>query len=245
MKYFVWLLIAGLLISSPAFAAPKACLIGIDIGHMRDLPGATSARGVTELEYNAILAERLHTALDDAGVPSVILNPDLEDMALHERPERAAKAGATLLISIHHDSTPRPMSVWQWQGHDYNYSDSSSGYSLYLSKENPRFAESLRVAKKIGDGLRADGLAPNLSHADPVKGERRPLLDRTRGIYQYDHLVLLQKAAMPALLIEAYVIVNRDEELRLRTAGYQDKIIAAVTAAAADHCKRLVKTARH
>jgi N-acetylmuramoyl-L-alanine amidase len=204
---------------------------------MKNLPGAISARGVTELQFNAALAKRLHASLRKHGIPSVILNPDEEDMALHERPQRAEKAGATLFISIHHDSTlQRYLSTWQWQGHEYSYSDRSSGYGLYVSDENPSFRESLRLAKEIGGKLLASGLKPNLEHAENIPDEI--LLDKKRGVYKYSKLVVVQRATMPAILIEAGVIVNRAEELRVSTPEYQDKIISAVRAAAADHCGR-------
>jgi len=212
--------------------------VGIDIGHMKNLPGAISARGVPELQFNNILARRLHASLQKHGIPSVILNPDLEDMALHERPQRAEKAGATLFISIHHDSTlERYLSRWTWLGHEYSYSDRSSGYGLYISSdENPYFHESLRLAREIGDKLLAGGLKPNLEHAENIPDEI--LLDKKRGVYQYDKLVVTKLAPMPAILIESGVIVNRAEELRVSTHEYQDKIIAAVMAAAKDHCGR-------
>ena len=215
------LLIAGLLISSPALAA-SSCLIAIDAGHTYQKPGATSARGVPEMQFNMALAKKFQASLKKAHIRSFLTNPNGRIEHLVYRPWNAAKAGATLFISIHHDSTePQLQSTWQWQGEDQKYCDRFCGYGLFVSAENPHFDESLRTAQMAGDKLLAEGLVPALYHADPVLGENRPLLDNA------------------AILVEAGVIVNRDEELKVSTPAYQNKIVAALTAAAVDHCSRL------
>jgi len=228
-----------LLISSPALAAPS-CLIAIDAGHYRAEPGAISARGIPELEFNLNLARRFQAALDKKGIRSFLTNPDGEMESLIDRPLSAEKAGATLFISIHHDSVePFNLSLWQWHGDEHHYCDRFCGYSLYVSKRNPHFRESLHAARVTADSLLKSGLTPALYHADPVLGENRPLLDKKRGIYNYRNLAVLMFAHIPAMLVEAGVIVNRDEELKVETPAYQDKIVAALTAAAVDHCNKL------
>ena len=46
---------------------------------------------------------------------------------------------------------------------------------------------------------------------------RRELLDAQAGVYRYDQLIVLKDTRMPAVLLEAGSIVNRDEELLLAT----------------------------
>jgi N-acetylmuramoyl-L-alanine amidase len=233
-------ILIGFLFSSSVFAASSACLIAIDAGHYHDAPGAISARGTPELTFNLNLAEKFKTALDKRGIRSFLTNPDGDVESLVDRPLSAEKAGATLFISLHHDSVEEfNLSTWQWQGEEHHYCDRFHGYSFYVSKRNPHFKESLRAAKIASDKLLADGLTPALYHADPVLGEGRPLLDKKRGIYNYNKLAVVMFASMPAMLVEAGVIVNRDEELLVETPEYQDKIVSALTAAAVDHCDRL------
>lgn len=237
--------IATLLFSQPALAAPSACLIAIDAGHYHAEPGAISARGIPELEFNLNLARKFQAALDKKGIRSFLTNPNGDMESLIDRPLSAEKAGATLFISIHHDSVEqRNMSMWQWRGEEHHYCDRFCGYSLYVSRRNPHFKESLRAARVAANELLASGLTPALYHADPVLGEGRPLLDKRRGIYNYRNLAVLMFAHIPAMLVEAGVIVNRDEELKVETPAYQHKIIAALTAAAVDHCDRLKNSAQ-
>lgn len=244
MRLATCLVIAGLLTPSSAHAASSACLIAIDAGHYHDAPGAISARGRPELEFNLELADKFKTALDKGGIRTFLTNPDGDFDSLFDRPIVAEKAGATFFISIHHDSVePGNLLMWQWQGEEHHYADDRyRGYSLYVSKRNPHFKESLHAARIASDKLLADGLTPALYHADPFPhGEGRPLLDKKRGIYNYRNLAVAMFASMPAMLVEAGVIVNRDEELLVETPEYQEKIVSALTAAAVDHCNRLAK----
>ena len=47
-------------------------------------------------------------------------------------------------------------------------------------------------------------------------GENRPFADELNGVHYYDNLTVARSAAMPALLVEAGVIVNPADEARLR-----------------------------
>ncbi|HMG80469.1 MAG TPA: hypothetical protein VK591_17435, partial [Xanthobacteraceae bacterium] len=56
------------------------------------------------------------------------------------------------------------------------------------------------------------------------------------GVYRYDQLVVLRYTRMPALLLEAGSIVNRQEELELATPERRTLTSAAVAAAVEDFC---------
>jgi N-acetylmuramoyl-L-alanine amidase len=226
-------------------SAAADCLVAIDIGHHREAPGAISARGESELHFNTALAQRLHRFLQGVGVPSLVINPDAAPIALADRPRAAAEAGASLFIAIHHDSVQEKyLSTWTWEGREYRYSDRYSGYGLFVSGKNPAYEQSLAVATRIGDELLARGLRPSLHHAEAIAGENRPLVDGERGIYRFDDLVVLKTATMPAVLVEAGIIVNRADELTVRTIAYQDKLIAAIAGAAAAHCDQVQGSAK-
>ena len=71
-------------------------------------------------------------------------------------------------------------------------------------------------------------MAPALYHADPVFGENRPFADQDNGVHYFDHLAVLRYAIMPALLFEAGVIVNREEESKMRDNNIRKQIAAGV-----------------
>lgn len=238
-------LVALALCTASTASQAVGCAVAVDIGHSVQHPGATSARGVGEWKFNVALARQVSDALTLAGIRAALLDPQGNGISLLERPAAALKAGATLLISLHHDSVqPRYLSRWEWAGREQSFSDLFKGYGLFVSTRNPAVSESLAVATAIGDAMLAGGLRPSLHHSEQIPGEGRPLLDPVRGVYQYDDLVVLASATMPAVLIEAGVIVNRDEELDVASPQRQAMLASAVVAAATGHCTRLASSAK-
>jgi N-acetylmuramoyl-L-alanine amidase len=220
--------LAGLLLIPALAQAEPACKVAVDIGHHRDAPGATSARGVPEWSFNKALAGEVAEALRRQGIAAVLMNPAGDPIELKQRPADALAAGATLFLSIHHDSV---------QDQYLPYADRFSGYGLFVSAKNPEFEKSRAAAEAVGDQLLKLGLTPSLHHAEPIPGENRPLLDERRGIYRYDDLVVLKYATMPALLIEAGIIVNRHDEEILSDQGFRRRFAGAVAQGLAAWCR--------
>ena len=214
----------------------SAALIALDVGHFNEEPGATSARGRQELEFNRELAADLAAALQAFGHTTRTIGADGGMRELWRRPQAAN--GADFFISVHHDSTQaRFQSAWTFEGSEQRYSDRFAGFSLFVSRESRMWQPALKCASAIGASLVRAGFTPSLYHADPVVGENRPFADKANGVHFFDHLAVLRRAAMPAVLFEAGVIVNRDEELRLRDRAVQKRIAASV-AGGIDECIR-------
>jgi N-acetylmuramoyl-L-alanine amidase len=207
--------------------------IAVDVGHYLAQPGVISARGVTEFEYNRQLAQEIAEALQRAGHKTILIGDDGLAESLGRRAPRAT--GMDLFISIHHDSVqPRFLSAWEHEGESYLYSDLFSGFSLFVSRLNSHTESSLKCASTIGAALRGAGFTPSRYHADPIVGENRPFADEANGVHYFDNLAVLKTASIPALLFEAGVIVNRDEELRLRDPAVRQRIAEAISGAASD-----------
>jgi len=126
---------------------------------------------------------------------------------------------------------PRFLTSWDIDGETLLYSDRFSGFSLFVSRLNSHTEASLKCASAIGAALREAGFTPSRYHADPIVGENRPFADETNGVHYFDNLAVLKTATIPALLFEAGVIVNRDEELRMRDSAVRGRIAQSVTAA--------------
>lgn len=227
-------------VSGPVQAGclPKTCLIVVDAGHGPKRSGATSATGVEEYDFNTRLAGQVVKALVAAGFTrAMLLDPKGLDLPPVARARRAAAAKAGLLLSIHHDSTqPQFMETWTVAGKTRRYSDRFAGYSLFYSGKNAKDAASLEWARLIGGELRAAGLVFTRHHAADIPGERRELVDDTVGVYRYDGLAVLRDAGMPAVLLEAGVIVNRTEEMELATPKRQERTAVAVAKATLAWC---------
>ena len=106
--------------------------------------------------------------------------------------------------------------------------DELAGFSLFVSRHNPQRAKSLACASAIGAELRAAGFTPSRYHADPVIGENRPFADEANGVHYYDNLGVGKTATMPSVLVEAGVIVNRQEEKRMLDPAVRARIARAI-----------------
>lgn len=197
-----------------------AAWIIVDAGHTPAHPGATGASGRVEHLYNLDLSKAVADDLKAAGDRVTRSGADGFDIALADRPNTAPKAD--FFISIHHDSMQQ---AWIDSGRNKEL----KGYAIFVSELNPHYQRSLACAKAIGERLQAAGESPSLYHATPVKGENRPLIDRRLGIHKFDDLVVLKTARMPAVLVEAGVFVNPDEERRLAQPATIDKLANAIS----------------
>jgi N-acetylmuramoyl-L-alanine amidase len=189
----------------------------VDVGHHYGAPGATSASGMAEFEFNQVLALELRRSLEIEGFEVRLIGERGDYAVLHERTRDAA--GAQLFLSIHHDSVRAEF-----------LPDAAffSGFSLFVSRLNPALDESLACASAIGARLRAAGFAPSRYHADPVFGAGRAYADEKNGVHYYDRLAVARTATMPAVLIEAGVIVNPEEERALRDSRVRSRIARAI-----------------
>jgi len=76
--------------------------------------------------------------------------------------------------------------------------------------------------------MRSAGFRPSRYHADPVLGEDRPFADEANGVHYYDNLAVGRSASMASVLVEAGVIVNREEDQRMRDPAVRQAIARAM-----------------
>lgn len=203
-------LATALLLNTPVAANPdRPARIAVDVGHTLAAPGATSARGRTEFDFNRVLAFQVVDALSALGLDTVLVNADGLIASLADRP--AQVPDADFLISIHHDSVSElELERWEWAGRTETYSDRWQGHSMFISQRNPDTERSLLCASAIGARLQRAGFVPTDKNA-----RRRAYADEQHAVHYYDNLVVLYRAVQPAMLFEAGVIKHRIEELLL------------------------------
>jgi N-acetylmuramoyl-L-alanine amidase len=212
----------------------------VDVGHTVNVPGAMSARGMPEYAFNLQLAREVKQALVDAGFEQAVLmiTGTAPWRGLVERAVRANAMHADLFISIHHDSVPDNLKqVWEYVGQKNEFNDDYPGYALFISNDNADPAGSLLFGSMLGHELERRGLYYTPHYTLALMGHyRRILLDAEAGVYRYDQLIVLRQTRMPALLLEAGSIVNRQEELELATPERRSLTSAAVATAVANFC---------
>jgi N-acetylmuramoyl-L-alanine amidase len=212
----------------------------VDVGHTAEAPGAKSARGLYEFDFNLALAKLIDQQLTSAGFDktALLITEGKARKGLTERAERANRSSADLFLSIHHDSVPdRFLEKWEYEGEQRSFSDRFNGHSLFISDSNGDYGGSLTFGKLLGRQLKAQGLQYTHHYTEKFMGYRqRILVDPEAGVYRYDQLIVLRKTHMPAVLLEAGSIINRDEELAMGTPERQAQISTATLAAVDRFC---------
>lgn len=220
MSFLRQLIVACLCASTAAGAAPPR--VAVDVGHTLAEPGAISARGRSEFEFNRDLAGLLVLALRSRGARVQEVNSSGAIGSLAARPEQAR--GSDFFISIHHDSiSPEYLQFWDWDGSEASHTTVKRGFGIFVSRRNPDLGASLRCASTIGATLRRGGFEPTSWH-----GRKHQPADAENGVWYYDNLVVLHKATFPAVLFEAGVIKHREEELELLEADRQARMADAL-----------------
>ena len=229
----------------PPAAKATACQrsafrVVVDVGHTADVPGAESARGVPEYDFNLQLADAVKQELVASGFTKTIrlITATAPWAGLLERAAHANSMHADLFISVHHDSVPDNLiETWEYNGQKHQFSDRFRGYSVFISGANADRKGSLAFGRLLGRELQARGMHYTSHYTLPLMGRHRhQLLDADAGVYRYDQLVVLRNTLMPAVLLEAGSIVNRQEELECASTDRRTRIAAAVVAAVEQFC---------
>jgi N-acetylmuramoyl-L-alanine amidase len=219
---------------------PRKFRIVLDVGHTAASEGATSARNVAEFLFNLRLVQRMEEKLKAEGFPQtrLLLTEGKARPSLAKRVAAANNLQANLFLSIHHDSVPdKLLENWEFEGKKSYFSDRFSGYSVFVSRNNPDFKTSLAFAELVGKEMKAQDLQYARQYTLPIMGRNQhPLLNKETGVYSYDKLIVLKSTRMPAVLLEAGSIINRDEELKMDSAERRDIISSAVATAVKEFC---------
>ncbi|MBR1193067.1 N-acetylmuramoyl-L-alanine amidase [Bradyrhizobium sp. AUGA SZCCT0160] len=221
---------------------PSKFRIVLDVGHTAQSEGAISARNVSEFIYNLRLTQRIEEKLKAEGFTEtkLLLTEGKARASLVKRVAAANNLPANLFLSIHHDSVPKKfLEDWEFGGRKSRFSDRFSGYSVFVSSNNPEYKASLSIAELLAKEMKAQGLKYAEQYSQPIMGRyQHPLLNKETGVYSYDKLIVLKKTRMAAVLLEAGSIINRDEELQMDSAERRGIISSGVVAAIKEYCDR-------
>ena len=190
-------------------------VIVLDPGHTPEQPGALGVNGKYEVVYNDRLAGMLANTLQKKGYQVILTRTGNQSVSLSERANRTNHIKPVLFLSIHHDSAQlkylkKIITKGSYTG--YKTIKPIAGFSIFVSKLNPAFAQSYRFAEILGQQLVKLNRPPSLHHAEKIKGENRELLDKKLGIYRFDDLIVLKKTNSPSVLLETGVIVDTQDE---------------------------------
>ena len=225
--------------TQPKAVAPKKrdIVIVVDAGHGGEDPGAVGKRKTYEKHITLSIAKRLERLIKrEKGMKVVMTRSSDHFVSLSQRVMIAQKAKAHLFVSIHADAWTKPSakgssvyalaergatsSAARWLAKNQNDADLIGGANF---KEVDRRLQSVLVdmttSWKINYSL-------ELGHSVLQYLSRINTLHR-RQVEQAGFLVL-KAPGIPSILVETAFISNPQEERKLKTAAYQQKVADAI-----------------
>jgi N-acetylmuramoyl-L-alanine amidase len=225
----------------------RALIIAIDAGHGGEDPGAKGRNGTYEKDVTLAIARRLKARVDnEPGMRGVLIRDGDYFIPLQTRVEKARKVQADLFVSIHADAFIEPRargsSVFalsergatsvaaRWLAKRENDADLIGGVNIdvadyYLKKT----LLDLQQTATINDSLRL---------ARSVLTELGEINTLHKAEVEQAGFAVLKAPDIPSILVETAFITNPEEESRLRSAVYQDKIADAVATGIQRHFAR-------
>ena len=202
-------------------------VMALDSGYSIKDPGMASVRGKREVEYNDRFVEELIPKIEAAGWEVKLVRGNHEYISDKHRAEQANIWEADLLLSIHHDVAPAKYIKHELiDGLIANRSTKRfEGFSMYVSKRNKKYRQSLCFAQRLGFRLKPMQRNPAYFHKEH---EGIPLIMKEYGIYERD-IPLLYQAEIPAVQLKVGVLTDDRDEAWLNDGVYRDEMEKAIS----------------
>ncbi|MFU8837708.1 MAG: N-acetylmuramoyl-L-alanine amidase [Thiohalomonadaceae bacterium] len=234
-------------VASPAPAppaAPREIIIVIDAGHGGKDPGAIGPSGTREKDVVLAIARRLQQLIDrEPGFKAVMIRDGDHFISLHERVNRARRAQADLMLSIHadafHDRRARGLSVYTLSARGAtseqarllaereNASDLVGGVKLD-DKDNLLASVLLDLSQTASIEASTDAAGRVLAGLKRVGRVHKPTVEQAG-------FRVLRAPDIPSMLIETGFISNPEEERNLRSSAYQQRLADAMLVGIRDY----------
>ena len=218
-------------------ALARVITIAVDAGHGGEDPGARGSGGTVEKHVTLAIAQKLKERIDrEPNMRAVLVRDGDYFIPLQMRVQKARRVNADLFVSIHADAYIKPH---------------ARGSSVFaLSERGATSAAARWLAKRENDadligGANIDVRDPYLKQTlldlsqtatinDSLKlgkavlselGEINPL---HKGAVEQAGFAVLKAPDIPSVLVETAFISNPEEEAKLRSDAYQNKMADAI-----------------
>lgn len=212
-------------------------IIAIDAGHGGDDPGARGPKGTWEKDVVLGVARRLADVINrEQGFRALLTREGDYFLPLRKRMDLARRHRADLFLSIHadafRDSRVRGSSVYvlsqrgassehaRWLAEQENASDLIGGVNLD-NKDDV-------LASVLLDLSQTASLEASIDVAERVLQGLKQIGSLHKRRVESATFAVLKSPDIPSILVETAYISNPDEERRLRTSDYQQRIAGAI-----------------
>jgi N-acetylmuramoyl-L-alanine amidase len=215
----------------------RLIIVALDPGHGGEDPGAIGPTGLREKDVVLAIALKLRDRLNQVRGMRVMMTRDADFFVpLQERVQKARRVQADLMVSIHADAFMRPQaagaSVYalstrgasstaaRWLADKENAADVVGGVNVATSDAQLlRTMLEMSTAAQVRDSIKLGEQV--LSRLGTVGKLHKRQVEQAG-------FAVLKAPDVPSILVETAFISNPEEEARLRTAAYQDKLVTAL-----------------
>lgn len=232
-------------------AANRLITIAVDAGHGGEDPGARGRRGTHEKDVTLMIARKLKEAIDaEPGMRAVLIRDADFFVPLQGRVEKARRARVDLFVSVHADAfikpTARGSSVFalsergatsaaaRWLARRENEADLIGGVNLDVKDRH--------LAQTLLDLSQTATIQDSLKLARAVLGELGGVNTLHKEHVEQAGFAVLKSPDIPSILVETAFISNPDEEKKLTSEAYQEKIARAILRGIKKHVSKNVPT---
>lgn len=211
-------------------------VIAIDAGHGgKDVGAIGHSKKVFEKEITLSMAKKLKKYIDSQpGLRAVLTRDKDEFIPLKKRVQIAHQKDADIFISIHADSFPAA-DVKGGSVYVLSTNGASSVMARLLAKSENASLHDIKLKGKdsdvafvLSDLSREANIRASHKLAKAVLGEMAGKVDLHKDTVQSADFAVLKSIDMPSLLIETAFISNPEEERKLATKSYQDKMAKSI-----------------
>jgi len=232
---------------APGAPVARLATIVIDAGHGGEDPGAIGRRGSREKDVTLMIARRLKSLIDAEPNMRALLTRDGDYfLPLNVRVDKSRQVKADLFVSIHADSFVRR---------------DARGSSVFALSERRATSEMAKLlAKKENESDLIGGVnfkgkdsyvtqtlldlsqTATIDHSLRLGGSVLKQLGSVNDLHkprvEQASFAVLKAHDVPSILIETAFISNPQEEKRLTSKPYQDKLARAILAGIKDYLAR-------
>ncbi|MBT4760592.1 MAG: N-acetylmuramoyl-L-alanine amidase [Bdellovibrionaceae bacterium] len=255
-KDLSFVILTAYLISFSSSAYAKLHII-IDPGHGGSDKGA-NYYGIKESDITLSVAKKLHALITkDNKLQSSLLRSKNNNLSLPERVSKAQEASGDLYISIHVNAN-RNRSIY---GPEFYFQSqlSPDKEALYLAGvENQELSDKLRIrnweenswpAIKTAQGdlrnilfdmQRISHIKKSSKFAQQLYMNWQPKRRRKSVSLRQAPFYVISNSNMPSVLIELGYITNKKDMRKLRSKGFQSKVVKSIYNGIKEYQKRLL-----
>lgn len=232
-------------VAPPKPTGRRDIIIAIDPGHGGDDPGATGRRKLREKTVVLEISQRLKRIINkEQGFKAHLVRSGDYFVPLKKRPQLALEKKADLFLSIHADAFkqagPSGASVFRLS----RRGESSTFAAALAARENKAdLVGGLRLPKtadKEVDYVLLDLAMESMREAsarvgNKVLAQMGKVTKLHKPRVESANFAVLRTPDLPGLLIEAGFISNPQEERKLNTRSFQEKLAGAIFAGVKDY----------